>query len=89
MRHVIERAQKVALRSIPILIEGESGTGKEILARAIQRAGPRRNNPFVAVNCGAVSKHSPFNGVLELPAALSATLFRPASCQLKSAVTSI
>jgi len=55
MRRVIEKAQRVAPRSVPILIEGESGTGKEMLARAIHRASPRRNGPFVAVNCGAVS----------------------------------
>ena len=55
MRRVIEKAQKVAPRSVPILIEGESGTGKEMLARAIHRAGPRRNSPFIAVNCGAIS----------------------------------
>lgn len=55
MRRVIEKAQKVAPRSVPILIEGESGTGKEMLARAIHRAGPRRDNAFIAVNCGAIS----------------------------------
>ncbi|MBT2989957.1 MAG: sigma 54-interacting transcriptional regulator [Candidatus Thiodiazotropha sp. (ex Ctena orbiculata)] len=55
MRRVIEKAQKVAPRSVPILIEGESGTGKEMLARAIHRASPRRDNPFIAVNCGAIS----------------------------------
>lgn len=55
MRRVVEKAQKVAPRSVPILIEGESGTGKEMLARAIHRASPRRDNPFIAVNCGAVS----------------------------------
>ncbi|MEW8552669.1 MAG: sigma-54 dependent transcriptional regulator [Candidatus Thiodiazotropha sp.] len=55
MRRVIEKAQKVAPRSVPILIEGESGTGKEMLARAIHRASPRRDHPFIAVNCGAVS----------------------------------
>ena len=55
MRRVVEKAQKVAPRSVPILIEGESGTGKEMLARAIHRAGPRRDNAFIAVNCGAIS----------------------------------
>ena len=56
MRAVIQRAQRVAPRSVPVLIEGESGTGKEMVARAIHRASPRRNAEFVAVNCGAVSR---------------------------------
>lgn len=54
MQNIIYKAQRVALRSIPVLIEGESGTGKELLARAIHRASPRREKPFVAVNCGAI-----------------------------------
>jgi len=56
MQRVIEKAQKVAPRSVPVLIEGESGTGKEMLARAIHEAGPRRNAPFIPVNCGAIPK---------------------------------
>ena len=54
MKRVIAQARLVAARSIPVLIEGESGTGKELLARAIHRASPRRDKPFVAVNCGAI-----------------------------------
>lgn len=54
MRRVLEKARRVAVRSVPVLVEGESGTGKELLARAIHRAGPRKNQPFVAVNCGAI-----------------------------------
>lgn len=54
MQQVIARARRVALRSVPVLIEGESGTGKELLARAIHRASPRHAKPFVAVNCGAI-----------------------------------
>ena len=54
MQRVILKARKVAPRSIPVLIEGESGTGKELLARAIHEASPRREKPFIPVNCGAI-----------------------------------
>jgi sigma54-dependent transcription regulator len=54
MRRLLLRAEKVALRSVPVLIEGESGTGKELLARAIHAASPRRDRPFIPVNCGAI-----------------------------------
>jgi transcriptional regulator with PAS, ATPase and Fis domain len=54
MREVILKARKVAIRSIPVLIEGESGTGKELLGRAIHDASPRRDKPFLAINCGAI-----------------------------------
>jgi len=56
MKKVIAKAQKIAPRSVPVLIEGESGTGKELMARAIHNASPRRNAPFIAVNCGAIAK---------------------------------
>jgi transcriptional regulator with PAS, ATPase and Fis domain len=57
MRDLIEKAERVALHDVPVLLEGESGTGKEILARAIHNAIPRRNRPFIAVNCGAIPEH--------------------------------
>ncbi|MBN1827043.1 MAG: sigma 54-interacting transcriptional regulator [Candidatus Eisenbacteria bacterium] len=57
MDEVILLARRVAPRTVPVLIEGESGTGKELLARAIHEAGPRRDGPFVAVNCGAIPEN--------------------------------
>jgi transcriptional regulator with PAS, ATPase and Fis domain len=56
MARLIGRARRVALHNVPVLIEGESGTGKELLARAIHRASPRRDQKFVTVNCGAIPR---------------------------------
>ncbi len=57
MQSVVEQAKRTALRSIPVLIEGESGTGKELMARAIHNSSPRRDKPFVAINCGAIPEN--------------------------------
>ena len=54
MKAVIDKALRVVGHDIPIMIEGESGTGKELLARALHHAGPRRNGPFVPVNCASI-----------------------------------
>jgi two-component system response regulator GlrR len=51
---MLQQAKMAAISDASILIRGEGGTGKEMLARAIHRASPRRNKPFVAINCGAV-----------------------------------
>ncbi|HOB34511.1 MAG TPA: sigma 54-interacting transcriptional regulator [Bacillota bacterium] len=54
MGELLELARRVAETSATILIYGESGTGKELLARAIHAASPRRDMPFVPINCGAL-----------------------------------
>jgi DNA-binding NtrC family response regulator len=54
MRTNVNRAQRAATASVPVLITGETGTGKEVLAKAIHQMGPRANKPFVAINCAAV-----------------------------------
>ena len=51
---VLARAKLVATGDASVLIRGESGTGKELLAQAIHRASPRREQPFMAINCGAI-----------------------------------
>ncbi|MBW2653306.1 MAG: sigma 54-interacting transcriptional regulator [Deltaproteobacteria bacterium] len=53
-KKVIADAIKVANSKATVLLEGESGTGKELIARLIHRSGPRRDKPFVIVNCGAL-----------------------------------
>lgn len=55
IRLAVGRAQRVAMRSISVLLLGESGTGKEMFARAIHSASPRRAAPFIAINCAALS----------------------------------
>ena len=54
MQRIIAKARHVAMRSVPVLIEGESGTGKELFARAIHYSSPRKEKPFITVNCGAI-----------------------------------
>ncbi|CAH1388169.1 sigma 54-interacting transcriptional regulator [Candidatus Nitrotoga sp. M5] len=46
--------ERISNCNAPVLIEGETGTGKELVARAIHYGGPRREYPFVAINCGAI-----------------------------------
>ena len=54
MLAVTELIRRIARTDATVLIEGETGTGKELAARAIHSLGARRDDPFVAVNCGAL-----------------------------------
>lgn len=56
IKHTIQLAQKIAGSDLDVLIEGESGTGKELFANAIHNASSRRNGPFVAFNCAAITQ---------------------------------
>lgn len=56
MRAIFELIRKVASTKATVLITGESGTGKELVAKAIHYNSPRKNRPFVSVNCGALAE---------------------------------
>jgi len=54
---LIGQIKKVASSNLTVLIQGETGTGKELAARALHEESPRRDRPFVAVDCGALAEN--------------------------------
>ncbi|MBI2504768.1 MAG: sigma-54-dependent Fis family transcriptional regulator [Candidatus Latescibacteria bacterium] len=56
MEAVYQLLRKVVDSDTTVLLSGETGTGKEVLARCIHQEGPRRQRPFVAINCGAMAE---------------------------------
>jgi two-component system NtrC family response regulator len=56
MKEIFAMVTRVAKTEATVLIQGESGTGKELLARAIHSNSPRRQGPFVPINCGAITE---------------------------------
>ncbi len=57
MVRVLELLEKVIPTQVAVLIQGETGTGKELIARAIHLNGPRKDQNFIAVNCGALPEN--------------------------------
>jgi len=57
MMEIYETIRQVAPATTAVLITGETGTGKELIAHAIHRNSPRRANPFIKINCGAITEH--------------------------------
>jgi two-component system response regulator GlrR len=54
MQTILDEVEVTAATDASVLVTGDTGTGKELLAQAIHDASPRRDEPFVAVNCGAI-----------------------------------
>lgn len=57
LKRVMNMVQQVAPLDSPVLLLGETGTGKEVIAGAIHKASPRREGPFIKVNCGAIPEN--------------------------------
>src|SRR5699024_2708072 len=57
MQRVYEQIARVAGTSVTVFVVGESGTGKELVAQTVHELSRRRKQPFLAVNCGAISPH--------------------------------
>ncbi len=57
MLQICRMVEKVAPTDVTVLLLGESGTGKEVLARALHDLSPRRERPFIAINCGAIPEN--------------------------------
>jgi two-component system, NtrC family, response regulator AtoC len=54
IKEVIQQLRRIAASDCTVLVTGESGTGKELIARALHEHSPRRERPFVAINCAAL-----------------------------------
>ncbi|MEI8172343.1 MAG: sigma-54 dependent transcriptional regulator [Deltaproteobacteria bacterium] len=57
MQRIYDDIKKVAGTTTTVLITGETGTGKELIANAIHRNSPRKNNPFIKINCAAIAEN--------------------------------
>jgi len=57
MEEVFKLVRRVSSTDVNVLVTGESGTGKELVARAIYHLSPRKDKPFVVINCGAIPEN--------------------------------
>ena len=57
MREIFQTVERVALTRATVLLAGESGVGKDMIARAIHQHSPRKNKPFVKINCTAIPEN--------------------------------
>ncbi len=57
MKSVFEMIKNVSETNVNVLVEGQSGTGKELVSRAIHNNSPRKDNPFIAINCSAIPEN--------------------------------
>jgi two-component system response regulator AtoC len=57
MQRVLELVERIAQSPLSVLLIGETGVGKDLVARALHAASPRRDGPFVAINCATLGQH--------------------------------
>lgn len=56
MLQVVDMARRIAVKNVTVLVQGETGTGKEVIARFIHHCSKRSKNPFIPINCAAISE---------------------------------
>jgi transcriptional regulator with PAS, ATPase and Fis domain len=56
LNNALNTAIRVAPTDLTVLISGESGVGKDVFSKVIHSLSPRKHNPFIAINCGAILK---------------------------------
>ena len=57
IQEIFATIDRVSTTEVPVLVMGESGTGKELIARSIHRRSPRKDAPFIAINCAAIPEN--------------------------------